>query len=94
MYFTLKDSHSELRGVMFKGSISTLTFNPKNGLDVVVMGKLSVYEARGQYQIILNHMEPAGIGALYQAFEETKNVCSLKGCLTKNKKCPCQNFHL
>ena len=69
MYFTLKDLHSELRAVMFKGSNNGLTFSPKNGLDVIAKGKLSVYEARGQYQIILNHMEPAGIGALYQAFE-------------------------
>ena len=92
MYFTLKDSHSELRGVMFKGSNSTLTFNPKNGLDVVVMGKLSVYEARGQYQIILNHMEPAGIGALYQAFEETKKRLQSEGLFDKEQKMPLPKF--
>ena len=72
MYFTMKDKHSELRAVMFKGNNNTLGFTPKNGTDVIVQGKLSVYEARGQYQIIAQHMEPAGIGALFLAFEELK----------------------
>ena len=65
MYFTLKDKYSELKSVMFKGSNNALPFSPKSGDDVIVQGKLSVYEARGQYQIIAQHMEPAGVGALY-----------------------------
>tara|TARA_A100001037_G_scaffold115530_1_gene105198 strand:+ start:13968 stop:15155 length:1188 start_codon:yes stop_codon:yes gene_type:complete len=92
MYFTLKDSHSELRAVMFKGSNNGLTFSPKNGLDVIAKGKLSVYEARGQYQIILNHMEPAGIGALYQAFEETKKRLQTEGMFSDERKSSLPKF--
>ena len=92
MYFTLKDSHSELRAVMFKGSNNGLTFSPKNGLDVIAKGKLSVYEARGQYQIILNHMEPAGIGALYQAFEETKKRLQAEGMFSNERKLSLPKF--
>ena len=92
MYFTLKDSHSELRAVMFKGSNNGLTFSPKNGLDVIAKGKLSVYEARGQYQIILNHMEPAGIGALYQAFEETKKRLQAEGMFSDERKLSLPKF--
>ena len=61
MYFTLKDKYSELKAVMFKGNNNSLPFLPKNGADVILQGKLSIYEARGQYQIIAQHMEPAGI---------------------------------
>lgn len=92
MYFTLKDSHSELRAVMFKGSNNGLTFSPKNGLDVIAKGKLSVYEARGQYQIILNHMELAGIGALYQAFEETKKRLQAEGMFSDERKLSLPKF--
>ena len=92
MYFTLKDTHSELRAVMFKGSNNGLTFSPKNGLDVIAKGKLSVYEARGQYQIILNHMEPAGIGALYQAFEETKKRLQAEGMFSDERKLSLPKF--
>ena len=92
MYFTLKDSHSELRAVMFKGSNNGLTFSPKNGLDVIAKGKISVYEARGQYQIILNHMELAGIGALYQAFEETKKRLQAEGMFSDERKLSLPKF--
>tara|TARA_Y100000741_G_scaffold133007_5_gene100162 strand:- start:1952 stop:3169 length:1218 start_codon:yes stop_codon:yes gene_type:complete len=86
MYFTLKDKHSELRVVMFKGKNSSLTFSPKNGTDVVIQGNLSVYEMRGQYQIIAQHMEPAGIGALFLAFEELKKRLLAEGLFDKSKK--------
>ena len=86
MYFTLKDKHSELRAVMFKGKNSSLAFTPKNGTDVVIQGNLSVYEMRGQYQIIAQHMEPAGIGALFLAFEELKKRLLAEGLFDKSKK--------
>ena len=65
MYFTLKDKYSELKAVMFKGNNSTLPFSPKNGDDVILQGKLSVYEARGQYNIIPELIEPEGKGSKY-----------------------------
>ena len=92
MYFTLKDKHSELRAVMFKGKNSSLSFNPKNGTDVVIQGNLSVYEMRGQYQIIAQHMEPAGIGALFLAFEELKKRLLAEGLFDKSKKKPIPKF--
>ena len=92
MYFTLKDKHSELRAVMFKGKNSSLAFTPKNGTDVVIQGNLSVYELRGQYQIIAQHMEPAGIGALFLAFEELKKRLLAEGLFDKSKKKPIPKF--
>ena len=92
MYFTLKDKHSELRAVMFKGKNSSLAFTPKNGTDVVIKGNLSVYEMRGQYQIIAQHMEPAGIGALFLAFEELKKRLLAEGLFDKSKKKPIPKF--
>ena len=92
MYFTLKDKHSELRAVMFKGKNSSLVFTPKNGTDVVIQGNLSVYEMRGQYQIIAQHMEPAGIGALFLAFEELKKRLLAEGLFDKSKKKPMPKF--
>jgi len=92
MYFTLKDKHSELRAVMFKGKNSSLAFTPKNGTDVVIQGNLSIYEMRGQYQIIAQHMEPAGIGALFLAFEELKKRLLAEGLFDKSKKKPIPKF--
>ena len=92
MYFTLKDKHSELRAVMFKGKNSSLAFTPKNGTDVVIQGNLSVYEMRGQYQIIAQHMEPAGIGALFLAFEKLKKRLLAEGLFDESKKKPIPKF--
>ena len=86
MYFTLKDKYSELKAVMFKGNNSTLPFSPKNGDDVILQGKLSVYEARGQYQIIAQHMEPEGIGALYLEFEKSKKRLKEEGLFDTSLK--------
>ena len=86
MYFTLKDKYSELKSVMFKGSNNALPFSPKSGDDVIVQGKLSVYEARGQYQIIAQHMEPAGVGALYLEFEKLKKLLLNEGLFDNSLK--------
>ena len=86
MYFTLKDKLSELKAVMFKGNNSSLPFSPKSGDDVILQGKLSVYEARGQYQIIVQHMEPAGIGALYLEFEKSKKRLKEEGLFEESLK--------
>ena len=79
MYFTLKDDRSELRSVMFRGNNRFLRFKPESGLKVVVQGKISVYEQRGQYQLIVQQMEPAGIGTLYLAYEALKKQLSAEG---------------
>ena len=71
-YFTLKDEASQINAVMFRGQQRQLKFFPENGMTVTGMGRLSVYEPRGSYQIILEYLEPSGIGALQIAFEKLK----------------------
>ena len=69
-YFTLRDSTSQISAVMFRGQQHHLKFEPEDGMSVTGLGRLSVYEPRGTYQIILEYLEPSGIGALQVAFEK------------------------
>ncbi len=78
-YFTLKDSDSKLKCVMFKGSASKLKFRPEDGMAVVIQGNLSVYERDGQYQLYALDMIPEGVGALYQAYEQLKKKLAALG---------------
>ena len=71
-YFSLKDSASQISAVMFRGQQRKLKFEPEDGMSVTGMGRISVYEPRGTYQIILEYLEPSGIGALQVAFEQLK----------------------
>ncbi len=86
MYFTLKDDSAEIRVVMFKGFNQYLRFKPEDGMQVLANGKLSVYEQRGQYQLILKQLEPSGIGTLYLAFEALKKQLSEEGLFDSDKK--------
>jgi len=79
MYFTLKDQKSEIKAVIFKGNNLYLPFRPENGMQVLLQGRLAVYEQRGYYQIIGTRMEPAGTGTLYLAFEALKKKLSAEG---------------
>jgi exodeoxyribonuclease VII large subunit len=72
LYFTLKDSLSELRAVMFKNSHLNLKFDLQDGLKVVCYGRITVYERRGEYQILVEYIEPKGLGALMLALEQLK----------------------
>ncbi len=85
-YFSLKDSGSQINGVMFKSYNSKLRFLPENGMEVTVFGKISVYEPRGQYQVFCESMEPVGAGALAQAFEQLKKKLRDLGLFDKDKK--------
>lgn len=78
-YFTLKDPNAQLNAVMFKGPLKRLKFLITDGLAVVGLGRLSVYEPRGTYQIIFEHLEPKGVGALQLAFEQLKNRLAAEG---------------
>ena len=78
-YFTLKDPNAQLNAVMFKGPLKRLRFDISDGLAVVGLGRLSVYEPRGTYQIIFEHLEPKGIGALQLAFEQLKTRLATEG---------------
>ena len=86
MYFTLKDEKAEIRGVMFKGFNQFLHFKPENGMQVLLQGDLTVYEARGQYQIVVKKMEPAGIGTLYLALEALKKQLAAQGLFDQEVK--------
>ena len=79
MYFTLKDQGAELRCVMFRGFNQEIHFKPEDGMDVILQGKITVYEPRGQYQLMVQNMEPAGIGTLFLAFEALKKQLQSEG---------------
>jgi exodeoxyribonuclease VII large subunit len=87
-YFTLKDDKSQLRSAMFKGRNSRLRFVPRNGLQVIVRGKISLYEGRGDFQMIAEHMEEAGDGALRRAFEKLKQQLETEGLFSPEFKQP------
>jgi len=86
MYFTLKDESSEIKVVMFKGFNQYLRFKPEDGMQVLASGRLSVYEQRGQYQLILKQLEPSGIGTLYLAFEALKKKLAEEGLFDSDRK--------
>jgi len=85
-YFTLKDEESQLNAVMFRGQQQQLKFRPEDGMRITGMGRLSVYEPRGTYQIILEYLEPAGIGALQVAFEKLKTQLTDEGLFDEKHK--------
>jgi exodeoxyribonuclease VII large subunit len=86
MYFTLKDDSAEIKAVMFKGFNQYLRFKPEDGMQVLANGRLSVYEQRGQYQLILKQLEPSGIGTLYLAFEALKKQLAEEGLFDSDRK--------
>ncbi|HHJ80080.1 MAG TPA: exodeoxyribonuclease VII large subunit [Candidatus Tenderia electrophaga] len=79
MYFTLKDEAAQVRCAMFRGKNMHLRIKPKNGMQVLVRARLTLYEARGDFQIIIEHMEEAGLGALQRAFDELKSRLGQEG---------------
>jgi exodeoxyribonuclease VII large subunit len=86
-YFSLKDNSAQVRCAMFRASNSRLRFQVEAGQQVMARAKLSLYEARGDYQLIVEHMEPAGDGALAKAFEALKNKLQQEGLFApENKK--------
>ncbi|MEA1870003.1 MAG: exodeoxyribonuclease VII large subunit [Euryarchaeota archaeon] len=92
MYFTLKDEHSQLNCVMFRGANTKLKFKPGTGLKVVCSGDITVYEKRGVYQLTVWDIQPDGVGALYQAFEQLKAQLSERGFFDPARKRPLPLF--
>jgi exodeoxyribonuclease VII large subunit len=86
IYFSLKDPHSQVRCAMFRMKRQRLRFQPENGMQVLVRARISLYEARGEFQLIVEHMEPAGEGALRQAFEELKQRLDREGLFDTRHK--------
>ncbi len=85
-YFSLKDSNSQIRAVMFRGYNSKLKFRPQDGMEVLVRGKVTVFEPRGEYQITCDTMEPVGAGALQKAFEQLKDKLRKEGLFDSSRK--------
>ncbi len=72
IYFTLKDEQTQARAVLFRSSQRHLKFTLQHGMSVICRGRVSVYELRGEYQLIVEYIEPKGVGALQKAYEELK----------------------
>ena len=85
-YFTLKDKQGQIRAAMFKMRNRHIPFTPENGTEVVVRAKVSLYEPRGDYQLIVEHMEEAGAGALQRAFDELKHKLQSQGLFDTDHK--------
>jgi len=86
LYFTLKDGNSQIKGVMFRSALRYLKFKPEDGLHVVVRGRVSVYDPKGEYQIVGEHMEPHGYGPLQLAFEQLKKKLAAEGLFEQARK--------
>ncbi|MDZ7752422.1 MAG: exodeoxyribonuclease VII large subunit [Gammaproteobacteria bacterium] len=88
LYFTLKDTSSQVRCALFKGNRAGLAVTPADGLQVIVHGRVSLYAPRGDYQLIVDHMDPAGEGVLRQAFELLKRKLEAEGLFEPRHKRP------
>jgi exodeoxyribonuclease VII large subunit len=88
LYFTLKDSGAQIKAVMFRSDVRSLKFKPEDGLHVVVRGRISVYEPKGEYQLVCERMEPHGLGALQLAFDQVKRRLQAEGLFDASRKRP------
>ena len=91
-YFTLKDKEAQIRGAMFRQRNANLAFTPRSGQLVLVRGRVSLYEPRGDYQMIVDHLEEAGIGALKREFERLKARLAAEGLFAPHLKRPLPAF--
>lgn len=92
LYFTLKDDTSRISAVMFQSSAVKLTFNPEDGMNVLVSGRISAYPAQGSYQVYVDTMEPDGLGALYIEYEKLKKKLAAQGLFAPEHKVPIPRF--
>jgi len=88
LYFTLKDAQAQVSCALFRNRVQQLGFRPENGLQVLVQAQVSLYEPRGNYQLIVSHMEQAGDGALRRAFEQLKQRLHSEGLFDERHKPP------
>jgi exodeoxyribonuclease VII large subunit len=88
IYFTLKDDHAQLRAVVFRMTARGLRFAPEDGMHVIARGRLSLYEVKGEYQLVCDTLEPKGLGALQAAFEQLKRRLQADGLFDAARKRP------
>lgn len=86
LYFTLKDESAQLKAVCFRNTARYLKFRPRDGLAIIARGRIGVYEARGEYQIYVQNIEPAGLGAFQLAFEQLKARLAQEGLFDPDRK--------
>ena len=91
-YFTLKDRESSVKAVMFSSFASRMSFMPQNGMSVIVMGSLQVFERDGVYQIYVTDIQPDGVGAQFLAFEQLKEKLAAEGLFDTAYKKPLPRF--
>lgn len=92
MYFTLKDEHSLIKCIMFRSFTSHLSFTPKDGMKVMILGNVSVFERDGAYQLYCKAMKQDGIGSLYEAYEKLKAKLNEEGLFNEQHKKPIPKF--
>ena len=92
IYFTLKDENSNLKSVLWRSSAARLQFLPRDGDEVLVQGRIGIYAVGSEYQIVVNKVEPLGIGALQRAFEELKQKLADEGLFDEHHKKPLPMF--
>src|SRR6266511_4295890 len=85
-YFTLKDAGAQIRAVLFRNRIRRIRFEPKDGLHVMAFGSVEVYAQRGEYQLVVELLEPRGLGALQLAFEQLKERLAREGLFDARRK--------
>ena len=85
-YFTLKDEEAQLKCVCFRSSARYLRFKPQDGISVLARGRLDIYAGRGEYQLVVEALEPQGHGALQFAFEQLKKKLALEGLFEASRK--------
>ena len=88
LYFTLKDENSQIRAVMFRSQARLLRFRPENGMHIVLRGRVTVFEGRGELQLSAEYLEPKGAGALQVAFEQLKAKLEAEGLFDASRKKP------
>ena len=88
LFFTLKDDATQIKGVIFRSALRYLKFKPADGLRVVARGRISVYEPKGEYQIVCEHLEPQGLGALQLAYDQLKKRLHDEGLFDAARKRP------
>ena len=92
MYLTLKDEKSQLKAVMFASYAERLKFQPQNGMKVICLGRVSVYEKSGEYQLYIEDMQPEGLGALYLAYNQLKEKLEREGLFDSSLKKPIPKY--
>jgi len=88
VYFTLKDAQAQIRAVLFRSQAQRLRFDLGEGLQVLARGRLTLYAPRGEYQVVVDYVEPRGLGALQIRFEQLKEKLAQEGLFAESKKRP------